>query len=85
MAESWTPAQQKILDILSDGEPHKMEELVEGVAIVWEEPLLQVSAVHQQLSKIRSKLPPDEIILCQRVYKWNFFRHVRRLKVVKTS
>jgi len=68
--------QQKIIDCLSDGLPHKLEELQ---ALVPDE-LAGDKALANHLAKIRTKIRPQgEDIICQFIFRQRQYRHVRLL------
>lgn len=72
----FTPIQQKMLAILSDGQPHTKEEL-HSVC----HPESRVSLVRQHVAMIRKKLTQKgETILCEYSNKGYFYRHVRLLR-----
>ena len=73
---TFTKTEKAILDVLSDGKPHKAEELVACL----DDEMADMGAVHTHLDRIRKKLPEGQIILCQFLRRARQFRLVRRLK-----
>lgn len=73
MAE-FSPIQQSMLGLLSDGKRHPKEELL---ALCDE--LSTMAAVHQHVSQIRKKLPPSEDIVCVYSNRRTHYQHVRKL------
>jgi DNA-binding CsgD family transcriptional regulator len=61
MAGPFTRTEQKILERLSDGMPHRAEDLF---CCLWDE-IGSVSAVRFHVSNIRKRLPPGEDIVCR--------------------
>lgn len=71
----FTPTQQAILKVLSDGEPHSKEDL----RLALGDEMASMKTVRVHLSHIRKKLPEKEFILCV-VRGYNIsYQHVRRL------
>lgn len=71
----YTPTEARIVEVLSDGMPHPMRELV---ACLWDADQGDASNVHPHLTAIRSHLrPKGEDILCQMVNRRLMYRHVR--------
>ena len=75
MAE-FSPTQTKILMVLSDGLPHRFEELRACLP----DDMSGITALRMALSRIREKLRPrGEDIICQHVNHSHRYRHVRLL------
>jgi hypothetical protein len=71
-----TPTQTKILQILSDGMPHRFEELQQ----VLPDNLGNRQTLHNHLKLIRAKIRPrGEDIICQFILRQRQYRHVRLL------
>ena len=74
--KGFTPTQTKILQILSDGLPHKFEELQQ----VLPDNLGGRKALNNHLQGIRYKIRPrGEDIICQFLLRQRQYRHVRLL------
>ncbi len=72
----FTPTQQKILQVLSDGLPHPFSELLDCLP----DDLSGITALRMMLSRIRRKLRPrGEDIICQHLNHSHQYRHVRLL------
>lgn len=70
----FTPTQEKILDILSDGDRHTKHELFECL----HDELGLIDNVFIHISNIRNKLRPiGEYIVCEVDRGRNYYRHVR--------
>lgn len=70
----YTPTQQRMVDVLSDGQPHRREEL--HACLVDE--LGAVENIRVHLSALRAKLRPlGEDILCEYRGHQFYYRHVR--------
>jgi DNA-binding CsgD family transcriptional regulator len=74
---SFTPTEQRILDVLADGMPHTREELA---ACLWDE-LAERSTIKFHISKMRSRLQAQgTTIVCELGFARKFYyRHVRLL------
>jgi len=72
-----TPTQQRILDVLSDGCPHPMTELL----VCLPDPVANTRKnVAWHLVELRKKLRPvGQDILCQFLNRRLYYRHVRLL------
>jgi len=76
MVAEFTPTQSKILQVLSDGLPHKFEEL----QAVLPDNLSDRKTLSNHLSGIRIRLRPrGEDIICQFILRQRQYRHVRLL------
>jgi hypothetical protein len=77
----WTPTQQRILDVLSDGRPHDRDELLK---CLWDD-LSGGGALRQQVYLIRSVLRAvGEDIVCEFGWRRTIrYRHVRLLTAPK--
>lgn len=69
----YTPTQKRILQVLSDGQPHSRYELKDCLNDELVE--MRVLAVH--LSKLRKALPTGETIVCELFKRGIHYRHVR--------
>lgn len=70
---TFTPTQQKIVDLLSDGERHAYGEVKK---CLWDE-LSEDITIHIHVSNIRKKLIPiGENIICEHHNGTGYFRHV---------
>jgi hypothetical protein len=68
--------QQKIINLLSDGLPHKFEELQQ----LMPDDLADRRALSNHLAKIRTRIRPrGEDIICQFILRQRQYRHVRLL------
>ena len=73
MTSEFTPTQQKIMNLLSDGEPHGKIDIYN--CLPYE--LGQLNSVHRHLTHIRRKLKPKgEGILCVIVNRKLAYRYV---------
>ena len=72
---SYTPTQQRILDLLSDGQPHPREELLECI----DDELSNPHNLPNHLCLLRKRLPADHDIICQLLRNKIHYRHVRLL------
>ncbi len=72
----FTPTQQRIVDVLSDGKPHRKQELV---SCLWDE-LGNSSTVAVHICAIRKLLPPGEDIVCVVRYQSAYYQHIRLLR-----
>ena len=85
MALKFTKTQQKILDVLADGEPHPRAELwacIPCVSGMTDEEIKEFARTNTntQLDYIRQKLRTvGESIICQAVGRKLCFRHIRFL------
>ena len=71
----FSPTQRKILAILSDGLPHKLDELTACM-----DSLTNPRTLHSHLATIRIHLRPQgEDIICQFIQRQRQYRHVRLL------
>jgi DNA-binding SARP family transcriptional activator len=72
----FTPTQQLILTLLSDGMPHPREDVMSCLA----DPLSSRANLNNQLSDMRRLLRPrGEDIICQLLNRRICYRHVRLL------
>lgn len=72
----WTPTQQRMIDLLSDGMPHDRKELHRCL----DDELAQLSAIQFHLSMIRRVLRPrGEDILCVLFDRKIHYQHIRLL------
>jgi hypothetical protein len=77
MPNHWTPTQQKIINVLSDGQPHQKRELQDCL-----DELAEPNAIHVHVTLIRRKLRPvGEEILCVNRDGKSYFRHVRVVSI----
>ena len=73
----FTPTEQRLLTILSDGMPHKRSELL---AVLPDE-LGGFGNVRKHLTQIRKRLRPrGEDVICEFYQRSYYYRHVRLLK-----
>lgn len=76
-AEGFTPIQQRMLIVLSDGLPHPREELHACL----DDELSPYSAIKAHLSSIRKILrPKGQDIICEIVHRRNMYRQIRLLR-----
>lgn len=71
----YSPSQQAMIDIFSDGEPHGKTELLEALAGYVSSP----GALRKALCMLRKRLPKDQTILCLLRNRRIFYQHVRLL------
>lgn len=72
----FTATQIKILNVLSDGMPHRFEELQACLP----DDMSGIDALRTMLSRIRAKIRPrGEDIICQHLNHSHRYRHVRLL------
>ena len=72
---SFTPTQQLIMDLLSDGEPHKRAELLNAI-----DPLCTPNTLQTHLSNIRKVIRPSgEDVVCELRERGIWYRRVRLL------
>lgn len=70
---SFTPTQQRILEVLGDGMPHSRSELMKCI----DDPLSDYTCLNNQLSKIRRKIRPKaREIVCETVHRQTHYRLV---------
>lgn len=70
----FTPTQKRIMDLLSDGLPHKRSEIIEKCL----EDLSQPKAVSRQVGSMRPHLEPNgETIIAQLIGRTVHYRWVR--------
>jgi hypothetical protein len=75
MALKLTPTEQKLYDLLADGEPHKRKELL---ALVDDQ--ADPSALHKHMYRLRLKLKVEgEEIVAQSFGKYTAYRRVRHI------
>ena len=73
----FTPTQQAMLQVLSDGMPHRKEDLY---ACLPEGYYSDMKAVVNMVSKMRKKLQPlGQDVICEYRYGVYMYRHVRLL------
>ena len=74
---TFTPIQQRIIDLLSDGMPHSREAILECL----QDELVNNQQAHKMhIMAIRYKLRPrGQDIICEYVRRRPFYRHVRLL------
>lgn len=76
----FTPTQQKIIDILSDGQRHTAQELFDCLP----DELGYIDNLTQHISNIRNRLKPiGQWIVCETANKRRYYRHVRLLAKVE--
>jgi len=74
--QQFTPTQQRIMDVLRDGEPHRREELWACL----EDPLASIQNIRPHLTAMRKVLRPrGEDVLCVWVNRRFCYRWVRIL------
>jgi hypothetical protein len=72
----FTPTQQKIMDILQDGEPHKRSRLMECIP----DELSSDTQLRHHMKLIRDRLRPyGQTVLCQFMNRGLYYRWVRIL------
>ena len=72
----YTVTEQKILDVLSDGQPHSQEELH---ACLWDDQG-SLANIRPHITHIRQKLRPlGQDIICEYIDRRRLYRHVRLL------
>lgn len=77
MTNGFTKTEQAILQLLSDGGPHKRDDIK---ALLPDE-LAELSQVYWHVSNLRKKLESrGETIVCERANRCTHYRHVRLLK-----
>jgi hypothetical protein len=75
MKNGFTDTEKKILAVFSDKDMHTRKELLACLP----DPLSGRKALNTHLSRIRKKLPDDEMILSRVFNKTIYFQHVRKL------
>lgn len=76
MTELFSPIQQRMLVVLSDGRPHSREELRQCLA----DDLAQAASVSYHIALIRRALRPQgQDLICEYDRRRRFYRHVRLL------
>ena len=73
-SNNYTPTEQRIVTLLSDGKRHKRSEILEMC-----DELSADGAAYVHISNIRKKLPSGEDILCVFWQKSTWYQHVRLL------
>lgn len=69
---SFTPVEQKIMDVLCDSKPHLKSHIVHEVGEgYWSDANLRI-----HLTNIRKKLPPGHEIICQVDSHHTYFRYL---------
>lgn len=73
MPDSFTPTQQKILDVLSDGKSHSRQELIDCL----EDAVADRKNLNVHLSNLRARMRPagHDVIYCPR-HRKAYYRHV---------
>ena len=75
--EAYTPTQQRILKLLSDGQRHPRAEVFD---VCIGDDLLDRALLNDHISRLRKKLRPlGQDIICESSGRGYFFRHVRLL------
>lgn len=69
----FTLTQRRILDVLSDGEPHTRWELRRAAG----DELMELNALNQHISRLRHKLPDEKTIVCVLVKRRICYRLVQ--------
>lgn len=72
----FTPTELAILQVLSDGQPHRPQELHKCLP----DELSQVTAIRFHISQIRKKIQPEENIICE--MRGNRKIHYRHVKIL---
>jgi hypothetical protein len=73
----FTPMEQRFLNILADGMPHRPEELF---AVLYEQDA-PMSNIYHHISTLRAKLrPKGHDIVCENIKRKSYYRHVVLLK-----
>jgi len=67
--------QQRIIDFLADGKPHKRSEVIACIG----DSLADRVSLQQYLTRIRKRLPQGEEIIAQYLHRTVHFRHIRHL------
>lgn len=76
----FTLTQQKIIDVLSDGMPHPMYELIKCLPSHGVDHMTERKAVGVHVVAIRKLIRPlDQDIVCQVAKRCNHYRHIRLL------
>jgi DNA-binding CsgD family transcriptional regulator len=76
VSDNYTPTEQRIVDLLSDGMPHKREELHACLS----DDLASRTAVQMHVSNIRKRIRVrGEEIICEYYHRNLYYRHVRLL------
>jgi hypothetical protein len=75
--KDFSKTQQRVLDVLSDGLPHKFNELLACLP----DEMSGIDALRMLLSRVRPKLRArGEDIICQHLNHSHQYRHVRLLR-----
>ncbi len=81
MKVHYTPTHKRMLKVLSDGMPHKKEELHKCL----DDDLASVSCVRKHLSTLRSQLKKiNEDVICEYKDRSFFYRHIVLLSLQKS-
>lgn len=75
MRIKWTPTQAAIVKLLSDGLPHTRDEIYALLPDVWND----LTVVKNHITRIRSRLPLTQTIVCELLNRRIAYRHVRLL------
>ncbi len=76
--KTFTPTQTRMLEVLSDGEPHSRQEL--HACLYDNDPQASLSNINNHITAIRAKIKPlGESILCVLVARQPHYRHVKLL------
>jgi DNA-binding response OmpR family regulator len=70
---NYTQSEQIILQILSDGYPHKRQELLSQML----DDNASMKIIREHVCRLRKKLPKGEDIVCRYVYRGLCYQHVR--------
>jgi DNA-binding response OmpR family regulator len=71
----YTPTEQRMLDLLSDGAIHTKEELFR---CLWDE-LSRVETIQKHLSLLRKKLRPGgHGVMCDHLYRYRLVRLIQK-------
>lgn len=70
-----TPTQARIVQCLSDGRPHKKEELL----ALLDDPLSDITVLRVHISEIRKLLPRSQDIVCVARQNTTMYRHMKVL------
>ena len=75
----WTPTQQRLLERLSDGRPHRLDELQ---TLLWDDMTTKGTlAVH--ICNLRKRLRPrGEDIVCEIGGAYNMYRYYRHVRLL---
>lgn len=75
------PVQQKIIEALSDGLPHRAEELLACLTNGYDDEGPKIDTLYVHVCNLNKQLKRlGEEILSQAIHKQTFYRHVRHLR-----